>query len=84
MGGSGYNFNISFFDEPEANLFDDPCTSSYGHHLICVNEFLENTIWEMDRLNSGIKNRHNFFLISIFLVQKVESDSVNLSDSGNI
>ena len=38
----------------------------------------------MNRLNSGIKNRHNFFLISIFLVQNVESDSVNLSDSGNI
>ena len=48
MGGSGYDFNISFFNESEAIVYDDPCISDYGHHLICVNELLESTIYEMD------------------------------------
>jgi len=38
IGGSGYNFNITFFNESEINMVDDPCTSPYGHHLICMTE----------------------------------------------
>ena len=36
------------------------------------------------RLNSGIRNRHNFFLRPIYIFQKVLSDSVNHADSGDI
>ena len=38
----------------------------------------------MHRLNSGIRNRHNFFLWPIYLFQKVVTDSVNHADSGDI
>ena len=38
----------------------------------------------MNRLNSGIKNRNNFFAWAIFLIQKVETKSVIYADSGNI
>ena len=34
MGGSGYNFDISFFNESEIYINDDPC-GPYGLHLIC-------------------------------------------------
>ena len=37
IGGPGYNFDISFFNESEINSIEDPCESSYGHLLICVN-----------------------------------------------
>ena len=36
------------------------------------------------RLNSGIKNRSNFFAWAIFLIQKVWTDSVIYVDSGDI
>ena len=36
------------------------------------------------RLNSGIRNRHNFFLSPIFLYQKVVADLVSHADSGDI
>ena len=36
------------------------------------------------RLNSGSKNRHNFFLGAIFLFLKIENESVNYADSGDI
>jgi len=36
------------------------------------------------RLNSGIRNRYNFFLWSIFLFLKVGNESVNHVDSGDI
>ena len=39
---------------------------------------------DINRLNSGIKNRHNFFLWAIFLFQKIGTDSVNQADSGDI
>ena len=51
IGGSGYNFNITFFNESEINVVDDPCTSPFGHHLICMTE------WENDstiRIDNGI------------------------------
>ena len=38
----------------------------------------------MDRLNSGIKNRLNFFAWAIFLIQKFGTNSVNHADSGDI
>ena len=38
----------------------------------------------MVRLNSGIRNRYNFFLWSIFLFLKVGNESVNHVDSGDI
>ena len=38
----------------------------------------------MNRLNSGIKNRVNFLVSTIFLIQKVGTDSVNRADSGDI
>ena len=53
-------------------------------HTVHFNKPTNSVHVHMCRLNSGIKNRHNFFLISFFLVQKIEYDSVNLSDSGNI
>ena len=44
--------------------------------------------YSMIRLNSGIKNRHNFFLWAItygrFLYQKVVADSASPADSGDI
>ena len=41
--------------------------------------------WQlMTRLNSGIRNRHNFFVWAIFLIEKLGTDSVNYADSGNI
>ena len=36
IGGSGYNFNISFLNESEINFIDHPCESPYGHHLLCA------------------------------------------------
>ena len=36
------------------------------------------------RLNSGIKNRDNFFALAIFLIQKVGTNSVICADSGDI
>ena len=38
----------------------------------------------MVRLNSGIKDRHNFFMWAIFLFEKLGTDSVNYADSGDI
>ena len=38
----------------------------------------------MFRLNSGIKNRQNFFLWAIFLFSKIGNESVNHADSGDI
>ena len=38
----------------------------------------------MFRLNSGIKNRHNFFVWAIFLFEKLGTDSVNYADSRDI
>ena len=38
IGGSGYNFDISFFNESETAVVDNPCTSQYGHHLVCIND----------------------------------------------
>ena len=38
----------------------------------------------MCRLNSGIKNRLNFFAWAIYIFQKVVSDSVNHADSEDI
>ena len=38
----------------------------------------------ISRLNSGIKNRHNFFVWAIFLFEKLGTDSVNYADSGDI
>ena len=52
MGGSGYNFDISFFNESEIDqTTDDPCESSYGHLLICVDiDFDESSA----RIDNGI------------------------------
>ena len=38
----------------------------------------------MCRLNSGIKNRNNFFAWTIFLIQKIGTNSVIYADSGDI
>ena len=38
----------------------------------------------MTRLNSGIRNRHNFFVWAIFLFENFGTDSVNYADSGDI
>ena len=38
----------------------------------------------MCRLNSGIKDRLNFFAWAIYIFQKIVSDSVNHADSGDI
>ena len=38
----------------------------------------------MTRLNSGIKNGNNFFAWAIFLIQKLGTNSVIFTDSGDI
>ena len=38
----------------------------------------------MDRLNSGIRNRHNFFVWALFSFSKVENDPVNNAESEDI
>ena len=38
----------------------------------------------INRLNSGIRNRNNFFAWAIFPIQKVETNSVIYADSGDI
>ena len=40
--------------------------------------------YSIHRLNSGIKNRINFFAWAIFLIQKVWTNSVIYADSGDI
>ena len=41
-------------------------------------------IWPISRLNSGIKNRNNFFVWQFFSIQKIGTDSVNQADFGDI
>ena len=53
IGGSGYNFDITFFNESETSMVDDPCSSPYGHHLICATEW-ENTNDSGSRIDNGI------------------------------
>ena len=36
------------------------------------------------RLNFGIRNPHNFFVLEIFLFQKLGTNLVNYADSGDI
>ena len=36
------------------------------------------------RLNSGNRNRHNFFMLAILTLKKTATDSVNHADSGDI
>ena len=38
----------------------------------------------MSRLNPGIGNWYNYFPLVIFLFSKIETDTVNHFDSGNI
>ena len=38
----------------------------------------------MFRLNSGNRNRHNFFILAILTLKKTPTDSVNHADSGDI
>ena len=40
--------------------------------------------WIIFRLNSGIRNRHNFFVWAIFIFEKLGTDSVNYADSRDI
>ena len=49
IGGSGYNFDITFFNESE--MVDDPCTSPYGLHLICMTDFENDS---KTRIDNGI------------------------------
>jgi len=51
--------------------------SKIQHVIAFVGEFIY-------RLNSGIRNRHNFFLRPIYIFQKVLSDSVNHADSEDV
>ena len=50
IGGSGYNFDISFFNESEINMNDDPC-GPYGLHLICVDRGVDDS---SARIDNGI------------------------------
>ena len=55
----------------------------------CLNEFVSKKMacfvpCSIDRLNSGTKNRNNFFVWAIFLIQKVGINSVIYADSGDI
>ena len=52
IGGSGYNFDISFFNESQINqMTGNPCESSYGHLLICVDFDNDNS---SARIDNGI------------------------------
>ena len=52
----------------------------YEYRRVQPNEYLS----LIGRLNSGIKNRNNFFAWAIFLIQKVGTNSVIYADSGDI
>ena len=41
-------------------------------------------IWPISRLNSGIKNRNNFFVWAFFSFQKIGTDLVHQADFGDI
>ena len=53
IGGSGYNFDITFFNESEISMVNDPCSSPYGHHLICMTDW-ENINDSRSRIDNGI------------------------------
>ena len=60
---------------------------SFGHILPISgekNSISWSKITEISRLNSGIKNRNNFFAWVIFLIQKVGTNSVIYANSGDI
>ena len=53
------------------------------HVCILVHKCFQR-FWAIGRFNSGIRNRHNFFMWAIFLFEKLGTDSVNYADSGDI
>ena len=54
------------------------------HSLRTVFKFMLPPPSLIDRLNSGIKSRHNFFVWACFLFQKIGRDSVNHAGSGDM
>ena len=50
IGGSGYDFDISFFNESEINMNDNSC-GPYGLHLICVDIEVDDS---SARIDNGI------------------------------
>ena len=50
----------------------------------CIYWIIWYDLYRIHRLNSGIKNRNNFFAWVIFLIQKVGTNSVIYADSGDI
>ena len=54
------------------------------HWITNIVETFSEIVQIMDRLNPGIKDRHNFFLCAIFLFQKIGTNSVNHTVSGYI
>ena len=57
------------------------CNNEISYY-VCVSHFTK--ALEIVRLNSGIRNRHNFFVWAIFLFERLGTDSVNYADSEDI
>ena len=77
IGGSGYDFNISFFDKYEETIVDDPCTSSFGHHLVCVNQLREKKIWE----NNYVSKIYNGIIVTDIWILSSATACLNIFKS---
>jgi len=62
----------------------DPSNSNRQYPDLSDSRTWDIHIGSVYRLNSGIKNRNNFFAWAIFLIQKVGTDSVIYANSGDI
>ena len=65
------------FEGGNNHVKEYPCRLIYG-------PFLTEIYGHMTRLNSGIKNRNNFFVRAFFYFQKTGTDSVYQADSRDI
>ncbi len=53
--------------------------------IYCIlSNFPDSTRSAITRLNTGNRNRHNFFILAILTLKKTPTDSVNHADSGDI
>ena len=71
--------NLVRISTPSHFYVNSGCSSKYLNVI-----FSRTIISIITRLNSGIKNRNNFFAWAIFLIQKVGTNSVIYANSGDI
>ena len=80
IGGSGYNFDITFFNESEISMVNDPCSSPYGHHLICMTDW-ENINNSRSRIDNGIIVTDKWILTSATVCLNIYNQSYTDTDS---